>query len=144
MPAHLRLREGTIVVPDDELTWRFSRSGGPGGQHVNTTDTRVEVGYDVRRSRVLTDALRDRALTRLSGRLVDGVLTVVSAEHRSQHANRRTALERLTATLEEALAPPPRARRPTRPSRASGERRLSAKKRRGDTKRLRRTPPTDG
>ena len=128
---------GSVVVPAAELRWRFSRSSGPGGQSVNTTDSRVELSLDVAATSALGAVLRERALTALAGRLVDGVLTVSAAEHRSQLQNRRAARARLAALLREATAPPPRARRPTRPSRASQERRISAKKRRGRTKRLR-------
>ena len=124
----------------DELTWRFSRSGGPGGQSVNTTDSRATVSYDLERSAALSDTLRARALARLGPRLVDGVLTVSASEHRSQLLNRRAALARLTALLEDAVAPPPKPRRRTRPTRGAYERRLSAKKRRSDVKRLRRPP----
>ena len=129
---------GSVVVPSRELRWRFSRSSGPGGQSVNTTDSRVELSLDVDATEALGPVLRERALAALADRLVDGVLTVSAAEHRSQLLNRRAARARLAALLREATAPPPRARRPTRPSRASQERRISAKKRRGQTKRLRR------
>jgi len=133
----LEVRRG-VVVPDRELRWRFSRASGPGGQSVNTTDSRVELSYDLAASGALGPVLHGRALTALADRLVDGVLTVVAAEHRSQLLNRRAARSRLAALLREATAPPPRARRATRPSRASQERRIAAKKRRGETKRLRR------
>ncbi|MBO0773844.1 MAG: aminoacyl-tRNA hydrolase [Actinobacteria bacterium] len=126
------------VVPPEELSWRFSRSSGPGGQSVNTTDSRAEVSIDLARSRALGPVLRDRALRALAGRLTDGVLTVSASEHRSQLRNREAALSRLTALLTAATAPPPRARRPTRPSRAARERRLAAKHRRSEVKRMRR------
>ena len=129
---------GALVVPGRELRWRFSRSSGPGGQSVNTTDSRVELSLDVRTTDALGPVLRQRALTALGDRLVDGVLTVSAAEHRSQLQNRRAARARLAALLRDATAPPPRARRATRPSRAAKERRIAAKKRRGETKRLRR------
>jgi ribosome-associated protein len=122
------------AVPTSELTERFSRSSGPGGQGVNTTDSRVELSYDVARSASIPDHLRARVRSRLEGRLVDGVLTVVASEHRSQLDNRRAARERLAQQLREAAAPPPPTRRPTRPTRGSKERRLDAKKRRGETK----------
>lgn len=134
------LRVRSVAIPRGELSWRFSRAGGPGGQGVNTTDSRVELSYDVARSAALPEPLRERALGRLSGRLVDGVLTVVAAEHRSQLANRRAAEARLVATLDEALAPPPRRRRPTRPTRGAVERRLVGKQQRARTKQLRRRP----
>lgn len=126
------------VIPPEELSWRFSRSSGPGGQSVNTTDSRAEVSIDLARSRALGPVLRDRALRALAGRLTDGVLTVSSSEHRSQLRNREAALSRLTALLTAATAPPPRARRPTRPSRSARERRLAAKHRRSEVKRMRR------
>jgi ribosome-associated protein len=131
-----------VLVPAGELQWRFSRSGGPGGQGVNTTDSRVELVLDVARSTAFDDQRRARALERLGGRLVDGVLTVTASEHRSQLRNRDAAASRLAALLREALAPPRRARRATRPTRGSQQRRLDSKTRRGQTKRLRR-PPTE-
>jgi ribosome-associated protein len=129
---------GAVVVPGRELRWRFSRSSGPGGQSVNTTDSRVELSLDVGTTEALGPVLRERALAALADRLVDGVLTVSAAEHRSQLQNRRAARARLAALLRDATAPPPRSRRATRPSRAAQERRIAAKKRRGETKRLRR------
>jgi ribosome-associated protein len=128
----------TVVVPDRELTERFSRSSGPGGQGVNTTDSRVELSFDVARSPSLPEATRARMLTRLEGRLVDGVVTVTASEHRAQLANRRAARNRMAELLTAAAAPPPRPRRPTKPSRAANQRRLDAKKRRAETKRARR------
>lgn len=127
-----------VVIPAAELTWRFSRSSGAGGQHVNTTDSRVELSFDVARSPSLPETTRARMLARLESRLVDGVVTVAASEHRAQLANRRAARERLTALLTEAAAPPPRKRRPTKPSRAANQRRLDAKKRRSQTKQGRR------
>ena len=129
----------TVVVPDRELSERFSRSSGPGGQGVNTADSRVELSFDVARSPSLPETTRARMLARLDGRLVDGVVTVAASEHRAQLANRRAARARLAALLTEAAAPPPRRRRPTRPSRAADQRRLDAKKRRSETKRSRRS-----
>jgi ribosome-associated protein len=128
-----------ITIPPDELSWRFSRSPGPGGQSVNTSDTRAELSFDVAESAVLPPALKERALRALEGRLTDGVLTVTAAENRSQLRNREAAAARLSALLSAAIAPPPRPRRPTRPTRASKERRLAAKQRRSQTKRLRRS-----
>jgi len=127
-----------LVVPAAELRWRFSRAGGPGGQSVNTTDSRVELSFDVLGSTALSHTQRDRARQRLGGRLVDGVVTVVAAEHRSQLMNRRAASERLAEALREAVAAPPRPRRPTRPTKGSVERRLAGKRRRSQTKRTRR------
>lgn len=140
MPGDLPVG-ATVVIPAVELSWRFSRSGGPGGQAVNTSDTRVELSYDIGRTTALEPALRARALDRLAGRLVDGVLTVSSSEHRSQLRNREAAERRLVEILTEAMAPPRRRRRPTQPSRAARARRVEQKKRRSEVKRLRRRPP---
>lgn len=138
----LIIRSG-VVVPHRELSWRFSRSSGPGGQGVNTTDSRVELSLDVAHTDALNEVLRARATARLAGRLVDGVLTVTASQHRSQLRNREAAQARLAQLLSEAIAPGPAARRPTRPSRASQSRRLEDKARRGEAKRLRRDPGTD-
>lgn len=106
----LRVRPG-VVIPRGELSWRFSRSGGPGGQGVNTTDSRVELSWDVANTAALSDALKERALGRLANRLVDGVLTIDASVHRSQLLNRRDAQARLVALVVDAIAPPPRPRR---------------------------------
>lgn len=126
-----------LTVPDAELVERFSRSPGPGGQSVNTADSRVELEYDVASSASLSEAQRRRALRNLAGRLVDGTLVVAASEHRSQHRNRVAARERMAELLRESLAPPPPKRRPTKPTRASQRRRLDEKKQRGQTKALR-------
>ncbi|HEY3013952.1 MAG TPA: alternative ribosome rescue aminoacyl-tRNA hydrolase ArfB [Nocardioides sp.] len=126
-----------LTVPATELVERFSRSAGPGGQSVNTTDSRVELEYDVAASTALTDEQRARALRNLGGRLVGGRLIVTASEHRSQHRNRVAARERLADLLRTALAPPPPPRRPTKPSAGARRRRLEAKKQRGETKALR-------
>jgi ribosome-associated protein len=133
----LPIRPG-LALPEAELNWRFSRSSGPGGQGVNTTDSRAELSWDLARSASLPEHLKARALDRLANRLVDGVLTIAASEHRSQLQNREAAKERLAALLAEATAPPAPARRPTRPSRGAKERRIADKKRRGQTKRMRR------
>jgi ribosome-associated protein len=130
-----------VVIPADELSWRFSRSPGPGGQSVNTTDSRAELSYDLAASEALPSLLKERAMRALEGRLVDGVITVTASEYRSQLRNREAAAARMSALLTDATAPPPPVRRPTRPSRAARERRLADKQRRSQTKRLRR--PTD-
>jgi ribosome-associated protein len=130
----------TLVLPGRELHWRFSRASGPGGQGVNTTDSRVELSFDLARSPSVPESLRERALRRLGARLVDGVLTVVAAEHRSQLHNRDAARERLAATLREAMRPDPPPRRPTRPTAGATRRRLEAKARRGAVKRMRGRP----
>ncbi|TDD20497.1 aminoacyl-tRNA hydrolase [Kribbella turkmenica] len=139
MDSGLVVRAG-VVIPEPELAWRFSRSSGPGGQSVNTTDSRVELSFDVSSTTALTDVLRARALERLRSRLVDGVLTVAASEHKSQWRNREAARTRLAALLRDAIAAPPRQRRPTKPSRSSVRRRVDDKKRRGETKRLRGRP----
>ena len=128
-----------MIIPIQELQWRFSRAGGPGGQGVNTTDSRVELSWDLAGSAVLTPVARERALDRLAGRLVDGVITVVASEYRSQLRNREAALTRLAALIRDAIAPPAPARRPTRPTKGSQRRRLDEKRRRGDVKRMRRS-----
>lgn len=133
---------GSVVIPESELRWRFSRSSGPGGQSVNTTDSRVELSFDVAGSKALAPILRARALERLADRLVDGVLTIAASEHKSQWRNREAARTRLAAILRDAIAPPPRPRRATRPSKNSVQRRLDAKRRRSNVKDLRR-PPAD-
>jgi ribosome-associated protein len=129
----------TLVIPGAELSERFSRSSGPGGQGVNTTDSRVELSYDVAASS-LPPVVRSRVLDSLAGRLVDGVLTVSASEFRTQLANRRAARERLAALVRSAAGPPPPKRRPTKPTRGSQRRRLEAKKQRSQTKQLRRGP----
>ncbi|KRC57040.1 MULTISPECIES: alternative ribosome rescue aminoacyl-tRNA hydrolase ArfB [unclassified Nocardioides] len=123
---------GGLVIPDTELVERFSRSPGPGGQSVNTTDSRVELAWDPAASGVLDDHQRSRLVAR-----TDGPLVVVAHEHRSQHRNRAAARERLAARVRELLAPPPPPRRATKPTRGSKERRLDAKRQRGQTKQLR-------
>ena len=126
-----------LVIPSAELVERFSRSSGPGGQSVNTADSRVELEYHVAGSTALSEAQRARALANLAPRLVDGRLIVDASEHRSQHRNRVAARERLADLLRTALAPPPPPRRPTKPSRRARQRRLDAKRQRGETKALR-------
>lgn len=128
----------SVEIPEKELRWRFSRSSGPGGQSVNTADSRVQLSLDVAKTTALGPTQRARALQRLADRLVDGVLTVTAQEERSQLRNREIALERLQGILAQAIAPPPRTRRPTKPSRRAVERRIAAKKRRAKTKKLRR------
>ncbi|EHY89474.1 alternative ribosome rescue aminoacyl-tRNA hydrolase ArfB [Saccharomonospora azurea] len=138
MSENLRVN-ARFVIAESELSERFSRASGPGGQGVNTTSSRVELSFDVARSPSVPDDLRARLLARLSGKLVQGVLTVVASEHREQLANRRAARERLVALLRQAAAPPPKKRRPTKPTKGSQERRLASKKRRAQIKRTRRS-----
>jgi ribosome-associated protein len=126
-----------ITIPPDELSWRFSRSSGPGGQSVNTTDSQAQLSFDLAGTVALPPVLRDRALGALSGRLSRGVLTVAASEYKSQLRNREAAAARLSALLTQATAPPRPPRRPTRPTRASVARRLADKQRRARLKRLR-------
>jgi ribosome-associated protein len=129
----------SVEIPRSELSWRFSRSSGPGGQSVNTADSRVELSWDAVNSQALPRPLKDRALQRLADRLVDGVLTVSASEHRSQLQNRRSAEAKLAALIDRATEPPPPRRKPTRPSRGAVQARLDAKRRRGEVKRRRRS-----
>lgn len=129
-----------LVIPASELSWRFSRSSGPGGQGVNTADSRAEVMWDAAASAVLSDVQRERIVDRLGGRLVDGVLTIAASEHRNQLRNRDAARTRLAALVAEAVRPPAPPRRATKPTRGSKERRLQAKQRRTDVKRMRQRP----
>ncbi|GGK88003.1 aminoacyl-tRNA hydrolase [Planomonospora parontospora subsp. parontospora] len=137
MPGPLQI-SGSVSVPESELHWRFSRSSGPGGQGVNTTDSRVELSFDLAATESLPPLLKTRALERLASRLTGGVVTIAASEFRSQLRNREAAEVRLAQLLREAVAPPPKKRRPTKPSRGAVERRIAAKKHRSDLKRLRR------
>jgi ribosome-associated protein len=137
MPDDLRVN-GWLLIPGSELHERFSRSSGPGGQSVNTADSRVELSFDVERSPALPEWARARAAERLAGRMSAGVLTVAASEQRSQLANRQAARARLAALLRAAVAPPQRARVPTKPGRRANERRLEAKHNRAGIKRARR------
>ncbi|MCZ2828082.1 alternative ribosome rescue aminoacyl-tRNA hydrolase ArfB [Modestobacter sp. VKM Ac-2986] len=128
---------GSLVVPASALSWRFSRSSGPGGQGVNTADSRVELVVAPLELAGLTETQRARLTERLGPRLVDELLTIAASEHRQQLRNREAARDRLAAVLRAAVAAPPPARRKTKPTRGSKERRIKAKKERGQTKRLR-------
>jgi ribosome-associated protein len=132
-----------LTIPASELGWRFSRSSGPGGQHVNTSDSRAELLWDVARSAALSDSQRTMLLTRLGPRLVSGVITVTASERRSQLRNREIALAKLAEQVAGALAPEPAARRATRPTRGSVRRRLAAKEHRSATKRQRQRPAAE-
>src|SRR5699024_10340478 len=123
-----------------DLTERFARSSGPGGQGVNTTDSKVQLSFDLAASTVLSDAQKRRALRNLASRLSGTVLTVSVSTQRSQLRNRSEARERMAAILRAALAPPPPPRRKTKPTRGSVRRRLAAKKRRSELKSTRRRP----
>jgi len=128
----------SVTIPEADLSWRFSRSSGPGGQSVNTTDSRVELVFDLAGSTAFSPLLHRRAMERLADRMVDGTVVVVASENRSQLRNRDAARQRLAEILTEATAPPPRKRRPTKPSKSAQARRMDEKTRRGVIKRLRR------
>lgn len=127
-------RDGRVSLPESEMTWRFSRSSGAGGQHVNTTDTRVELIWSLADTVALSPAQKELAGQRLANRLVDGTIVVVSSQYRSQHRNRESARVRLEDLISHAIVPP-KPRRRTRPTRGSVERRIDAKKRRSIVKR---------
>ncbi len=131
-----------LVVPAGELIERFSHASGPGGQGVNTADSRVQLSLDLGSTTALNDKQRERALSVLGERLTGTNLTITAAEHRSQHRNRGAARERLAQVLRAALIPPA-PRRATKPTRGSMLRRLDAKKRRSELKARRRRPDAD-
>ena len=131
-----------LVIPAGELQWRFSRASGPGGQNVNTTDSRVELRLNLDTCSVLGPFRKARLRERLASRLVDDCLRVVVTEERSQWQNRQKAMLRLADLIRDGLRPPPPARKPTRPGRGAVRRRLDAKKQRGDLKRQRRQRPS--
>lgn len=133
----------SLTIPAAELGWRFSRSSGPGGQHVNTSDSRVELFWNVEASLVLSDEQRRMLLARLDKRLVSGIVTVTSSERRSQLRNREAALEKLANLVREGLAPPGPKRRATKPTKGSQRRRLESKGQRSATKAQRRRPSHD-
>jgi ribosome-associated protein len=124
----------TVAIPPDEITLRYSRSSGPGGQHAQKSETRVEAIFDVESSTALSDAQKRRVVGR-----VGPVIRAVAQDERSQARNRELAVERVVEQLRQALYVP-RKRRPTRPTEASKERRLEEKRRRSEVKRLRREP----
>ncbi len=128
-----------LTVPAGELVERFSHASGPGGQGVNTADSRVQLSLDLATTTALTERQRELVLDRLAARLAGTVLTISSTEHRSQRRNRTAARERLAALLREAVMPTP-PRRPTRPTRGSQRRRLAAKRERSEVKQTRRPP----
>lgn len=133
------LRAGDVVIPSEELGWRFSTSGGPGGQHANRSATRVELRFDAATS----SALNEEQVERLARRLGSPVVVVVAGETRSQWRNRQTARHRLARIVAEALRPDPEPRRATKPPPSADQRRLDDKRARGRTKELRRKPPPD-
>ena len=134
---------GGLLIPETELLERFTRSSGPGGQSVNTTDSRVSLTWDVANSAVLSPDQRSRVLDRLANRVVDGELTITASEHRSQRQNRTAARLRMQHLVQEALEPPAAPRRATKPSRAAKARRVDVKRRHGELKALRRRPAAE-
>ena len=132
-----------LTIPAAELDWRFSRSSGPGGQHVNTSDSRVELSWNIAESLLLSDDQRALLLSRLGRRLIAGTITVSASERRSQLRNRELALVKLCALVSEGLAPDAAPRRPTKRTRGSNQRRLAAKGQRSDTKEQRRRPSAE-
>ena len=133
----------TLTIPASELSWRFSRSSGPGGQHVNTSDSRVELSWNVADSAALSDEQRLMLVERLGRRLIAGAITVTASERRSQLRNREIALARLADLVAEGLAPEAARRRATKPTRASNRRRLAAKQQRAATKQQRKRPSAE-
>ena len=123
-----------VVIPAAELQWRFSRSSGPGGQNVNKVETAVELGFDLEGTGAIGPFQKQRLLERLGSRCVAGCLRVAVSEHRSQYQNRQLALQRLGDLLREALKPPPKLRKPTKPTRGAVKRRVEAKKQRSQIK----------
>lgn len=123
-----------VVIPAAELQWRFSRSSGPGGQNVNKVETAVELGFDLEGSSAIGPFQKQRLLERLGSRCVAGWLRVAVSEHRSQHQNRQLALARLGDLLRDGLKPPPKLRKPTKPTRGAVKRRVDAKKQRSQVK----------
>jgi ribosome-associated protein len=129
-----------LTIPRSELLWKFTRSSGPGGQHVNTSDSRVQLTWSVAESGALSEDQRELLLAMLDSHLVAGAITVTVSERRSQLRNREVALGRLRALLRGALAPASAARRTTRPTRGSARRHLAAKKARSVIKQQRQRP----
>ena len=134
---------GGVAVPRSELTFRATRGGGPGGQHVNTSATRVELTWDVANTTALTEEQRARVLQKLANRIDEsGTLRLVASENRSQHQNREAVTVRFQDLLAWALRTP-RPRKRTRPPKAAKEKRLKQKKHRSEVKKLRGRPPVD-
>jgi ribosome-associated protein len=132
-----------LTIPTSELGWRFSRSSGPGGQHVNTSDSRVELSWSVASSTALSDEQRLTLVRRLGRRLVAGVVTVAASEQRSQLRNREIALAKLSRLVAEGLAPEAAARRATKPTRSAKRRHRIAKEHRAATKQQRKRPSAE-
>jgi ribosome-associated protein len=137
MTGDLRV-DDSLTIPAGELHWRFSHSGGPGGQGVNTADTKVELRFNLVATPSIPPHLKERALQRLGSRLVNGSLIVVASAYRTQLDNRKAAAAKLAVMLSRAIAEPLPERRPTRPTRGSVRARLEDKRRRGQLKQNRR------
>ncbi len=131
-----------LIIPSKELKWRFSKASGPGGQGVNTTDSRVELVFDIKNSSAIDLFMKQILLKKLDNRCIKGCLNIIAAEERSQYQNRQLALARLKEILREGLALPPKPRKATKPTRSSQKRRVNAKKYRGALKRKRQSKPS--
>ena len=131
-----------LIIPAAELKWRFSRSSGPGGQGVNTTDSRVELVFDIKRSSVINPFYKQKLLKQLENRCRNGCLKIVAAQKRSQYQNRQLALAHLADLLRVGLKSPPKTRQETKPTRASEKRRIFAKKHRSKLKQKRQRKPS--
>ena len=126
-----------LVIPSNELHWRFSRSSGSGGQNINKTDTRVNLSFNIENSKALTSYQKHQVTKQLNCQIVNASILVIAQEHRSQYKNRKLALKRLRILLEKALAPPPKARKITKPTKSSQRRRINSKKKHGEKKQSR-------
>ena len=126
-----------LEIPTSEINWRFSRSSGSGGQNVNKTDSRVEIVFNVSKSKTLSPYQKHRILIKKDYKLINDCICIVVQDKRSQYQNRQLALNRLVSTLQELLKPPPKKRRETIPTRSSQRKRVELKKKRGELKRNR-------
>ena len=126
-----------LEIPTSEINWRFSRSSGSGGQNVNKTDSRVEIVFNVSKSKTLSPYQKHRILIKKDYKLINDCICIVVQDKRSQYQNRQLALNRLVSTLQELLKPPPKRRRETIPTRSSQRKRVELKKRRGELKKNR-------
>ena len=126
-----------LEIPTSEINWRFSRSSGSGGQNVNKTDSRVEIVFNVSKSKTLSPYQKHRILIKKNYKLINDCICIVVQDKRSQYQNRQLAVNRLVSTLQELLKPPPKRRRETIPTRSSQRKRVELKKRRGELKRNR-------
>ena len=126
-----------LVIPSNELHWRFSRSSGSGGQNINKTDTRVNLSFNIEKSKALTSYQKHQITKQLSEQIVNATITVITQEHRTQYKNRKLALMRLGILLGKALEPPPKARKTTKPTKSSQRRRVNSKKKHGEKKQSR-------